>query len=116
MDSLRSDAASPAAAGVPPMTGLAGLGAGDALDTTRLLGMIVALAGEVFVLKAELQRTRLALAERGTLDDAALDAAGASPAMGRWLAAEEAAFGAGLLRPFTHPDEAPDVSRFMQER
>ncbi len=37
-----------------PMTGIAGLGPLDAKDPARLLGMIVALAGEVFVLKAEI--------------------------------------------------------------
>ncbi len=99
-----------------PMTGLAGLAPGDELDSARLMGMIVALAGEVFVLKAEVQRLRLALDAKAVVDDVALDAAGASPAMARWMAAEDAAFGAAVMRPFVQPDDAPDVSYFMAER
>lgn len=100
----------------PPYAGLAGLAPGDAMDSARLLGVIVALAGEVFVLKAELARMKTALAERDALDQAALDRAAQSPALAQWLAGEQAAFGRSLLRPFTHPDECPDVTRFMEAR
>ena len=99
-----------------PMTGIAGLGPGDAQDPARLLGMIVALAGEVFVLKAELGRLRIALEEAGTIDGAALDSAGESREMQQFLRAEEEAFAATVLRPFAHPDDIPDASRFMGEK
>jgi hypothetical protein len=98
------------------MSGLAGLSPADANDGARLMGVLMSLAGEVFVLKAEVQRLRLALREAGAVDDAALQVAGASPAMAAWMADEEAAFGRALLRPFTHPDEAPDVSARMTQR
>lgn len=98
------------------ITGLAGLQPGDTMDSARLLGMIVALAGEVFVLKSEVARLKLALAERDTVDDAVLARAAASPAMRDWMAREESAFGHALLRPFTHPDEAPDISPFLHAK
>jgi hypothetical protein len=81
-------------------------------DTDRLLGMIAALGSEVFVLKAEVQRLKHALGVTQTL----LDKAGASPELERWMSEEQAAFGAALMRPFTHPDEARDVSKMMAER
>jgi len=90
-------------------------GAGPALqffegaDTERLLAMIVALGGEVFVLKAELQRLRLCLAAAGVADDAALAQTATSDAYRAWQAQEENAFGRNLLRPFVHPDDASDV-------
>ena len=107
-------------AGTPALPGeFTGLAAGDSSDTSdtsRLLGMIVSLAAEVYGLKAELARVRLALNANGTLDDHALERAGESPAMRKWMSEEESAFGRTLLRPFTHPDEAPDVTAFMQSK
>lgn len=99
-----------------PMTGIAGLGPDDAKDSARLLGMIVALAGEVFVLKAEIDRMKIALNDAGVLDEATLDSAGASKEMQQRLRAEEEAFASTVLRPFAHPDDIPDVSRFMSEK
>jgi hypothetical protein len=81
-------------------------------DTDRLLGMIAALGSEVFVLKAEVQRLKHALG----VTQAQLDKAGASPELERWMGEEQAAFSAALMRPFTHPDEARDVSKMMTER
>ncbi len=100
----------------PVITGLDGLNPADPQDSARLLGMIVALAGEVFVLKAEVARLTAALKARGGLDDGALDRAADSPGLRAWMATEESAFGRALLRPFTHPDEAPDVSRFLDAK
>lgn len=97
-------------------SGLAGLGEPDPMDSARLMGMITALAAEVYVLKAEVQRLRLALEASGATSAAELERAGQSPAMRDWFSAEEAAFGQALLRPFTHPDEAPDVSGRMGGR
>jgi hypothetical protein len=85
-------------------------------DTERLLGMIAALGSEVFLLKAEVQRLKHALRTGGTLTDAQLDKAGASPELERWMSEEEKAFGAALMRPFLHPDEARDVSSLMEEK
>ena len=85
-------------------------------DTERLLGMIAALGAEVFVLKAEVQRLKRALQSGGTLTDAQLEKAAASPELAQWMSEEERVFGATLMRPFTHPDEAVDVSRMMTER
>jgi hypothetical protein len=85
-------------------------------DTERLLGMIAALGSEVFVLKAEVQRLKEALRAGGTLTEAQLANAAASPELERWLSEEEKAFGAALMRPFVHPDEARDASPMMQER
>ncbi len=97
-------------------TGLAGLAPEDPLDSARLMGVILALAGEVYLLKAELRRMRIALADRQMLDEQALDQAGSSAQMSDWLKREEAEFGQSLLRPFTHPDEAPNVSAAMRSR
>ena len=101
---------------IPTFTGLNGLLPADPLDSARLLGVVMALAGEVFVLKAEVARLTAALQERGGIDEDALDRAESSPAFREWMAAEQAAFGRALLRPFTHPDEAPNVSRLLDAK
>ena len=85
-------------------------------DTERLLGMIAALGSEVFLLKAEVQRLKDALRSSGAMSDAQLDKAGSSREFERWMSEEEKAFGAALMRPFAHPDEARDVSPLMKER
>lgn len=119
--SNRADSASPLAEGhsvvsPKPFTGLAGLSPSDAMDGARLMGVILALAGEVYVLKAEVQRLRVALELRELIDDKALDEAARSPEMERWQAREEREFAPALLRAFTEPDEAPDVSAAMNAR
>lgn len=85
-------------------------------DTERFLGMIAALGSEVFLLKAEVQRLKHALRCGGTLTDAQLDRAASSAELERWMSEEQKAFGAALMRPFLHPDEARDVSRMMEQR
>lgn len=113
------NAAQPAAADPAPalrFAGLAGLAPGDPMDSARLMSVILSLAGEVYVLKSELQRMRLALGERQLVDDRALEQAGQSAAMAAWFASEEAEFGRTLLNAFTSPDEAPDVSAAMFTR
>jgi hypothetical protein len=99
-----------------PMVGIHGMGPGDEKDPARLMGMIVALAGEVYVLRAEVERMRLALRDSGALDDAALIAAGESREMNDFLREEEGAFAATVMRPFAHPDDAPDISPYLEER
>ncbi|MSQ21395.1 MAG: hypothetical protein EXR39_18095 [Betaproteobacteria bacterium] len=101
---------------IPSITGLDGLLPGDPRDAARLLGVVIALAGEVFVLKAQVARLTTALKERGGIDEDALNRAESSPAFREWITAEQATFGRALLRPFTHPDEAPNVSRFLDAK
>lgn len=84
-------------------------------DTARLLGMIFALSAEVFVLKAQVQEMKAALRTAGTLDDAALTAAGQSREVAQWMADEGRKFSAAVLRPFAHPDEAIDATAFMAQ-
>ena len=87
------------------------------MDSARLMGVITALAAEVYVLKAEVMRLTIALDAAGVAGEAALAEAGRSERMKAWFNAEEGAFGRALLRPFTHPDEVPDVSsRMVGER
>ncbi len=115
---MTADSLPPAAApqDAPRFAGLAGLAPGDPMDSARLMSVILSLAGEVYVLKSELQRMRLALGERKLLDDGALEKAGQSAAMASWFATEEAEFGRALLHAFTSPDESPDVSAAMFSR
>ena len=84
-------------------------------DSARLLGMIFALSAEVFVLKAQVQEMKSALRAAGTLDDAALTAAGRSREVAQWMADEGRKFSATVLRPFAHPDEAVDATAFMAQ-
>lgn len=67
--------------------------------TSRLLETIVALGGEVFLLKAEIERLRLALASSNVLQPAALEAAAATPAFKSWLSKEQVSFASALLNP-----------------
>jgi len=81
--------------------------------TARLLGVITALGGEVYVLKALVQRLTVALESQGVVTDEILQQAGESAPYRDWLATEETAFGSELLRPWLEPDEAVDARRFM---
>ena len=84
-------------------------------DTARLMGMIVALGGEVFVLKAQVERLTRALEKAGAVGESALAEAGQSADMAAWIAREEKAFGEALLRPFVNPDLA-EASPFMERK
>jgi len=90
-------------------------GARDA-DAARQLGMIVALAGEVFVLKAQVERLTRALETVGAVNPQDLAAAAAGEGMARWLAAEEAEFARGLTAPYLKPDSSVDATRWMREK
>lgn len=68
-------------------------------DLGRMMASLVALGGEVFLLKAEVQRLRGALAACGVLKEADVDAAGASEAFQAWLETEHKAFARVLLDP-----------------
>ena len=90
------------------------LGARDP-EAARLMGMVVALAGEVFVLKAQLERLTRALETGGSVDAARLAAAAASESMTKWLETEEAAFARSLTAPYLDPDVSVNATRWMRE-
>jgi hypothetical protein len=85
-------------------------------DAARLMGMIVALAGEVFVLKAQLERLTRALQAGGSVDAERLAAAAAQEGMTKWLETEEAAFARGLTAPYLEPDVSVNATRWMREK
>jgi len=113
---LQSESTTPQPDQPPYFSGLSGLSPSDAMDGARLMGIITALAAEVYVLKAEVMRLTIALESGGATSASAIEEAGRSARMKEWFSTEEGAFGRALLRPFTHPDEAPDVSARMNER
>ena len=85
-------------------------------ESARQLGMIVALAGEVFVLKAQLERLTRALEAAGAVNPQALATAAADEGMACWLATEEAAFARGLTAPYLAPDTSVDATPWMREK
>jgi hypothetical protein len=93
--------------------GLAGLAPDDPMMSARLMGVITALAAEVYGLKAEVKRLQIALEGAALTSADQIEAAGRSDAMRAWFAAEEPAFARALLSPFTDPDPVPDVSERM---
>jgi len=90
------------------------LGARDP-ESARLMGMIMALAGEVFVLKAQVERLTRALEKGGAVDAARLAAAAKEEGMQQWMAKEESAFARGLTAPYLEPDVAVNATRWMRE-
>ena len=66
---------------------------------SRLLAMLVALGGEVFLLRAEVERMKQALAERGGLAAEDLERVRRSDSYTAWLAGEERRFAAQLVDP-----------------
>ncbi|MGE0313355.1 MAG: hypothetical protein AB7P21_17230 [Lautropia sp.] len=93
---------------------MAKLGYGQQSDSSRLLGMVMALAAEVFVLKAQNERLRRALQERDLVTDAQLAAAGDGEDMQAWLAAEEQTFTRAVLMPLLHGDRSIDATAGMR--
>jgi hypothetical protein len=78
-----------------------------------LLGAVVALSGELLVLKAQVRRLTAALEAGGTIDDVKLAQAGDSAALQAWIAQEAEAQARAVLRPILVPDEAADVRHLM---
>ena len=76
-------------------------------DLGRLMAAIVGLGGEIFLLKAEVQRLRGALQACGAMSQADLEAAGGSDAFKAWLQAEQKAFAQVLLDPIASPQPDP---------
>jgi hypothetical protein len=85
-------------------------------ESARLIGMIVALAGEVFVLKAQVERLQRALEAGGAVDAKRLAAAAADEGMAKWLAAEESAFTRSLTAPYLEPDLSVNATHWMREK
>ncbi len=69
-------------------------------DLGRLMASMIALGGEVFLLKAEVQRLRLALQARGGPTPPEVEAAGESDAFKAWLDTENKEFARVILDPF----------------
>ena len=73
---------------------------------TRLMGMMVALAGEVFVLKAKNERLERALKKKTVVGGKALKALDQDKDMQAWLLKEREEFAKYLLGPILEPDVA----------
>lgn len=73
---------------------------------TRLMGMMVALAGEVFVLKAKNERLQRALKKKKVVGDGALKALDQDKDLQAWLVEEREEFAKYLLAPILEPDVA----------
>jgi hypothetical protein len=65
----------------------------------RLLEMVVGLGGEVFLLKAELERLKAGMAAKNLVSGSELDAAAQTEAFRQWLAKEQETFALHLLDP-----------------
>ena len=89
---------------------------GSGVDTSRLIGMIVGLASEVFVMKARNECLRRALLENGTVDLETLDREASSEAMRGWFEAEEREFTRSLLEPLVAGDRTIHVAERLRER
>ena len=98
------------------VTELGRLDHGNQIEPARLLGMIVALAGEVFVLKAQNERLQRAIKASGMLADGELNTAAAEDAMQAWFVAEEQAFTRAVLGPLLQGDKAINATAGMLER
>ncbi len=85
-------------------------------ESARLMGMVMALAGEVFVLKAQVERLTRALEAGGAVDAKRLAAAGAEEGMKKWLEAEESAFSRGLTAPYLEPDVSVNATSWMRSK
>lgn len=80
----------------------------------RLLEMIVGLGGEVFILKAELERLKAGLAAKDLLSGADLDAAARGEAFKQWLTKEQQAFGIHLMDPIARGRSIAEPGRSEQ--
>ncbi|MDO8278520.1 MAG: hypothetical protein Q7T63_10370 [Burkholderiaceae bacterium] len=83
-------------------------------NTDRLLGVAMAIAGELFVLKASHERLLCALEAAGLISPGNLEAAGRSERLQRWFSEEEKVFAKGVLEPFLEPDQAINATAYMR--
>src|SRR5581483_9009034 len=80
-----------------------------------LLGAVVALSGELLVLKAEVKRLTAALEASGALDAQRLEAAGDTAELRRWIAREAEEQARAVLRSLIVPDAVRDVRSLMPD-
>lgn len=73
---------------------------------TCLMGMMTALAGEVFVLKAQNERLQRALKKKKVVSDKSLDALNQDKELQAWMLKEREEFAKHLLGPILEPDVA----------
>jgi hypothetical protein len=71
---------------------------------SRLLGTVLALSGELFVAKAEVELLKRTLIARGVVPDDAFDQVYGSSEMQGYLVAERNQYAEHLLQPIRHPD------------
>ncbi len=83
-------------------------------EKSRALGMTFALATEVFALKAEVKRLRLALHAQGSLSTETELDAGEGEAFAKWLLREQSQFAKHLMKGWVETDQSPDVSAQME--
>jgi hypothetical protein len=72
----------------------------------RLMGSLLALTGELFVAKAEIEVLKKALAARGLLSESDLVEAAGSEEHQAYLASERAAYAEHVFEPLRVPDQA----------
>lgn len=78
-----------------------------------MLGVVTALASEVYILKAEVRRLTAALEDNDLVNGDELEAVEQTEAMESWLASEQKAFTAETLRPWLEPDPIADARHFI---
>lgn len=71
---------------------------------SRLMGTVLALSGELFVAKAEVELLRRTLIARGVVTDDAFDQVHESPEMQGYLVAERTQYAQHLFEPIRQPD------------
>jgi hypothetical protein len=71
---------------------------------SRLMGIVLALSGELFVAKAEVELLKRALIARGVVTDDALEQVNESSEMQSYLVAERTQYAEHLLEPIRQPD------------
>jgi hypothetical protein len=71
---------------------------------SRLMGTVLALSGELFVAKAEIELLKRTLIARGVVTDDAFGQVNESPEMQGYLVAERDQYARHLLEPIRQPD------------
>jgi hypothetical protein len=71
---------------------------------SRLMGTVLALSGELFVAKAEIELLKRTLIARGVVTEDALEQANESSEMQGYLVAERTQYAQHLLEPIRQPD------------
>ena len=77
---------------------------------SKALGVCLALASEMFLLKAENKRLQMILRDKTIIGPADQQAAAESPAFRQWLAAEQLEFARSIFGSWLETDQSPDVS------